>query len=212
MKTIIRGHEIAGRMPLFQEWGRRAIRAGEKTQTRRVLKPQPTCTKVWVNWLDEWATAEEEGGEVVDEWKIPIQVGDIRVMTEPLAKGKEVCGKFCAAYADDGKMVMIGGALHVPEWRWKRDTLSAMYMPHEAARTLCEITGVRVERLKAIGEEDGKAEGVQPWHADNPEIEKHNRPGGSYRNGFHEIWDKINGKKYPWSSNPWVIVYDFKVV
>jgi hypothetical protein len=27
---------------------------------------------------------------------------------------------------------------------------------------------------------------------------------------FEALWDSINGKKYPWSSNPWVWVVSFQ--
>ena len=221
--TIINGHEIAGRMPLFQEWGRRAIRAGVKTQTRRVIKPQ-----AWGYAGDLFGQSQiypREGewdcGDASNPIKFPIQVGDIRVMTEPLKRSDE--GMYgVAMYADDGRIAWsFGGELSVP-WRWKRDTLSAMYMPHEAARTLCEITGVRVERLQDISEEDVDAEG---FHGDFPHVvfpdlfpttdamDHEEWAHLSMQECFGVLWDSINAKRgYPWSNNPWVIAYDFKAV
>jgi uncharacterized protein YhfF len=78
----------------------------------------------------------------------------------------------------------------------------------EASRITLEITNVRVERLNEISEEDAKAEGVPPiWLEDDDNLIP---PHDSYREGFAELWDKINGKKHPWSSNPWVFVIEFR--
>ncbi len=222
--TIINGHEIAGRMPLFQEWGRKAIRTGDKTQTRRVVKPQPPGMP-HVMSDGEWEFAllgtHLHGDNSYWSKRFPIQVGDIRVMTEPLKRSDE--GMYgVAMYADDGRIAWsFGGELSVP-WRWKRDTLSAMYMPHEAARTLCEITGVRVERLQDISEEDVDAEG---FHGDFPHVvfpdlfpttdamDHEEWAHLSMQECFGVLWDSINAKRgYPWSNNPWVIAYDFKAV
>jgi hypothetical protein len=86
----------------------------------------------------------------------------------------------------------------------------SIHMPRWAARLFLEITDVRVERVQDISEEDAIAEGVEAWHSDIPQIEKYNRSGGSYRNGFHKLWDSINAKRgYSWAVNPWCWVIKF---
>ncbi len=78
----------------------------------------------------------------------------------------------------------------------------SIHMPRWASRITLEITGVRVERLQSISTMDAMAEGVEA------------RPvaGGamSYTHGFRVLWDEINAKRAPWSSNPWVWVVAFK--
>lgn len=85
----------------------------------------------------------------------------------------------------------------IPDNRnWK----PSIFMPRSASRITLEITNVRVERLNEITEMDAEAEGVYVWSdSGNPAIWK-----------FHCLWDDINGKKYPWSSNPWVWVVEFQ--
>lgn len=65
-----------------------------------------------------------------------------------------------------------------------------------------EITGVRVERLQDISEEDAKAEGAP---------RAVNDIGDGYRAGFAFIWRAIKGAD-SWASNPWVWVIEFKRV
>ena len=85
-----------------------------------------------------------------------------------------------------------------PDHRWR----PSIFMPRWASRITLEITGIRVERLQDITEEDAIAEGVfgneGPYDQQTP------------RMCFETLWDSINGKKYPWSINPWVWVISFE--
>ncbi len=194
-RLIINGHEIAGRMPLFQRWGRDAIRDGRKTQTRRIIDPQP-------DGMDDWRRYESVLSDGKAKYGKP---GEIRVMREPLRVG---CLGSSAYYADDGDLVLINQQF-IP-WRWKRDTLSHMFMPTEYGRTLCLIESIRVERLQDISEEDAIAEGSQTPCDQLPK----SCQGGTWteRQQFSRIWDSINAKKSPWSNNDWVIVTGFKEI
>jgi hypothetical protein len=81
-------------------------------------------------------------------------------------------------------------------------------MPRWASRIALEITNVRVERLQDISEEDAQAEGVPKSITQyGLTIDYEN-----YREPFIELWDKINGKKHPWASNPWVWVVEFRKI
>ena len=82
------------------------------------------------------------------------------------------------------------------QWNW--DVLSwkpSIHMPRWASRITLAVTDVRVERLHAIDDEDAVREGVGAVTL------KHS---GVYREQFRVLWDAINGKRAPWSSNPWV--------
>lgn len=84
-------------------------------------------------------------------------------------------------------------------FNWK----SSMFMPRDNAR-FCNIsiTGVRIERLLDISEEDAMNEGLYDgrptWQS-----------GDTYRKEYFKVWDSINGKTMPHEKNPWVWVYDF---
>lgn len=74
----------------------------------------------------------------------------------------------------------------------------SIFMPRFASRIILEITNIRVERLQDISDSDARDEGV--------ELGDH----WIYTQAFEELWDTLNAKTYPWSSNPWVWVVDFK--
>lgn len=87
----------------------------------------------------------------------------------------------------------------IPEnHNWK----PSIFMPRAASRITLEITNVRVERLNEISDKDAEAEGVEAW----------SNSGNSPAWKFQCLWDRINGKKYPWSSNPWVWVIEFRKI
>lgn len=95
---------------------------------------------------------------------------------------------------------------------------SPMFMPRWTSRILLEITDIRVERLNDISEADAVKEGLRILPASGRYVVN---PGDQHFGGashdavevFSWLWDSLNTKKgYPWSSNPWVWVVEFKVV
>ena len=165
MKTIIKGHEIAGRLPTFKPELREKVRTGDKVMTRRVMKPQPEWEEPmlgtdgkWRNRVDGYAEYYGDGSGPFNTSarKCPYgKIGDIRVMPEPI-----YCVGNYARYPVDLKPVLSATSDELIKWRWKRDTLTSMFMPMEAGRTLVEITGIRAERLQDISAQDCIAEGI----------------------------------------------------
>lgn len=90
----------------------------------------------------------------------------------------------------------------------------SIFMPRWASRITLEVTSVRVERLQDISDDDVRAEGVPEHH------EFCNDARGCsteyacdlLQDRFAALWDKINGKRANWSSNPWLWVVTFKRV
>ena len=82
----------------------------------------------------------------------------------------------------------------------------SIHMPRVASRVLLEVTGVRVERLQDISEEQAEAEGVgflrQVPGADETL---------TATQLFECLWSSINGDE-AWSTNPWVWVVEFKMI
>ncbi|ELY4660411.1 hypothetical protein SNO30_003083 [Cronobacter sakazakii] len=123
------------------------------------------------------------------------------------------------ASAPDLKLYRANYPEHVPshyenvppaeEIRWK----PSIHMPRWASRITLEITGVRVERLASITEEDARAEGVQQirggfWRHYQPEWTQHQL---SARGSFVTLWKSIYGEE-SWQANPWVWVIEFKSI
>jgi len=77
-------------------------------------------------------------------------------------------------------------------------------MPRWASRITLQVTGVRVERVQDISEEDAMAEGCGA---------EHNFGDGTAKVGFAMLWDSLNAKRgYGWNENRWVWVVEFRVV
>lgn len=77
----------------------------------------------------------------------------------------------------------------------------SIFMPRWASRITLEITGVRVERLQDISNEDALAEGTPDLRT----IENN----WDMRRCFQSLWESINGAD-SWAANPWVWVIEFK--
>lgn len=98
--------------------------------------------------------------------------------------------------------------------RWK----PSIHMPRSASRIDLEITGVRVERLQEMTEEDAKAEGTLEWLKDGMVKYTKGQPWeeavrfdkeNPFRAAFGTLWESINGPG-SWDANPWVWVIEFR--
>lgn len=103
--------------------------------------------------------------------------------------------------ADDGNDCPDGG-------RWR----PSIFMPRWASRITLEITGVRVERLHDISEEDAIAEGClppPPQRGGTATVASFDM--SSPIKAFERLWRGINGAD-SWFANPWVWALTFKRV
>lgn len=80
----------------------------------------------------------------------------------------------------------------------------SIFMPRWASRATLVIADVRLERLQDISNNDAEREGFAGWKD----------PAGESRDvepweEFRDMWQKINGSRAPWESNPWVWVVAF---
>jgi hypothetical protein len=94
------------------------------------------------------------------------------------------------------------------EGKWR----PSIHMPRWASRILLEITGVRVERLNAISQEDAQDEGMEltGWRPTYSDPDSGGEVWTPYDN-FARLWDSIYGEG-SWKVNPWVWVIEFKRV
>lgn len=203
----------------------RAILAGTKTQTRRIVPTMVTCGRVEypgkrdsrgysrVNWLD---TAEGMA-QAAQECKYG-RPGDRLWVRETWGALPHMMGGVqpeTLRYRADGEYQNERGT-----WRWR----PPIHMPRWASRITLEITGVRVEALLDISVADAVAEGVRcgddRWHRNEngeavlmdahgwytPEgYMRHNSP----KHAFRTVWEEINGNG-SWEKDPWVWVIEFK--
>lgn len=199
----------------------RAWMAGRKTQTRRVVKPQPELRDgAWY-----WSHPRYDTPALYDAVaKCALyQPGDVLWFREACRAHEREDGLDGVVYAADGAFVPIPNTqqasdawLELHGYRGGRgEWVRSIHMPRWAARNFARVKAVRVERVQEISEEDARAEGAafhdgsgvghSGWRHDeeSPVYE-------SARASFAALWDSINGAKHPWSSNPWVWVYELE--
>lgn len=183
----------------------RAILDGRKTQTRRVVKPQPTGLSrepfcVWVT--DE----RNERGEFQERSvRCPYGAPGDRLWTkEQWATERQfdhLKPRDIPESAHDSARCVFDGGI-IAGWHKAR---SARFMPRWAARLTLAITDVRVQRVQDIEPRDCEAEGIRfdgqpPMTGRGPEL----------RRLFSELWDSLNAKRgYSWDSNCWVWALTF---
>jgi hypothetical protein len=195
---------------IFSAESVRAILEGRKTQTRRIVKPQPSfiteANLVFTGSEELFLAHCPEGNRLV---KCPYgETGDhlwVRESWFAYPSGI-VLDEYCVFYkaSDDG--------LSAFKWR------SPIHMPRWASRIALAITDIRVERVQDITVEDAMAEGVgcdneirNPDPALRESIENWNLPYAQYL--YKELWDGFNAKRgCGWDANPWVWVIVFGVM
>jgi len=197
----------------------RAILDDRKTETRRVVKPQPPKNTDYLEpedvegngWL---CISNFDGGEFKDgdHWrKCPYgQVGGrlwVRETWMPETENGIKTGGIIYRATDkpekDGENPL----------RWR----PSIHMPKSASRITLEITDIQIERVQDITEEGARAEGVSaiPYYLPSEIPEKNFAYrlglGAITRPRFARLWDSINEKRgYGWNSNPFVWVIKFR--
>lgn len=183
---------------LFTGENVRAILAGRKTQTRRIVK-QPN---------------RKDGAKLLPELLHSIGVGSACPYGQPGDRlwvretwanpGEE--GVLYRANPEDAALVE----------RWKTDPnypqvkwTPSIHMPKAFCRLWLELTEVRVEQLQEISQADAIAEGAPPSH---PSIDVVSREFGYpdfSRSWYAQLWESINGEG-SWERNSWVWVLTFR--
>lgn len=220
-----------------------AILDGRKSQTRRVvtrcglwestggegLRPMPEACpygkpgdRLWVK--ETWADVNYEGAPGI-AYRADDDVRD-------LMEDRSFLDRHGGFNYEDLRFKFVEGGKsgnHFAVWssdliagtsgRWR----SPLHMPRWVSRITLEVTGVRVERLQDISDQDAIAEGVD----DSPGVlGDDDIVIGQILNTFPTIrlapvarfvllWDSINGENAGvtnWNANPWVWVVEFKRV
>lgn len=188
-----------------------AILAGNKTQTRRVVKPQPNVIEAIYDGTSDLSSNEihhflehTNGGKPIEKYynvgKCPYgKVGDRLWVRET----------YCLGVKDNGEDVTIYKASVDDKFNEFRGLWRpSIFMPRKYSRILLEITGVRVERLHDISKQDALAEGITKTNLGFSHCE--NSYYASAKEAYESLWKSINGVQ-SWLDNPWVWVITFKV-
>ncbi len=182
----------------------RGIKGRIKTQTRRLVHPQPVHAQYheyggkvlydaehrlwwWKEWCVEniWDFESDRRGLVRVG---PHQVGDEIWVKEGWVESDPPSGY---EYRADYLPGHAWGAIGPPKWK------SPLFMPRRAARLFLEVTEVRVQPVNQISEADALAEGVECGSVESA-AEK-----------YGWLWTEIHGPE-SWKANPWVWVITFR--
>lgn len=192
----------------------RAILEGRKSQTRRIVKPQPERLQVYDATVRDGVCqfyGVGRSSQFADSLDVqcPCGVpGDRLWVRETWQHTVATDSDCCVCYAADlssrhsladqcgqGDFVAVGEQcepLHVGKWR------PSIHMPRWASRITLEVVGVRVERLQDISEADAVSEGVDFISVG----------GVGAKDVFESLWESINGEG-SWHANPWVWAIEF---
>lgn len=211
----------------------RSILNGSKSQTRRVVKPQPAPDQQprtvigssgFVYVMDNapllpypevrrvrWDCPYGQPGDrlwVRETWQGPL-LQEFEIDADPYWHYASHLHQYqnpehCEYAADGGPKPEYTDADDVMRQGWR----PSIHMPRWASRITLEVTGVRVERLQDISEADAQAEGWtrRPEVSTDPQVHKE-----AARDWFMDLWESINGPG-SWGVNPWVWVVEFRSV
>ena len=210
MTTTTRERPIIFSAPMI-----RAILAGRKMQTRRVVKPQPDWIRpaVGLDGVAHGYCGSGPTGGIRCPYGVP---GDRLWVKEAFVIGYPAEDGYLITTDADGNDIdeQVWYRATEPEFTWLDDDggmtgkvpwKSPLFMPRWASRITLEITEVRVERVQSISEADVRAEGIE-WN-EGPFRVGHT----NHISAFKSSWDKLNGPRgFPWESNPWVWVLSFR--
>lgn len=187
----------------------RAILAGRKTQTRRVVKPQPSRwdgvgplelrgRELW--WTDlpyfplkPFAKCPYEAGQMLwvrETWRVDGWTDYKQCIGNISYRADEGCKELafpCEWLDRDNKVGIWRPSVHMPRW---------------ASRITLRVTSVQVERVQEISYDDIIAEGITEemlhgWPADI---------------SFQALWNGTSRKRgFGWDVNPWVWVVSFEI-
>ena len=208
-----------------------ALLTGRKTQTRRLLKPQPAMNEagLWV-FPPEWsaknfkrfgAAMQCPADAITSHFEdtkrgLPYAPGDRLYVREAALFWRNTSDNslsHVAAFKADGYDLEPGE-------RWR----PSIFCPRWASRLTLTVTEVRVQRLQEISEADAVAEGVAEvsaaWQdadepATYPSFQAYGQDAcfsgaGAARLSFMTLWSSLHGPD-AWATNPWVVAVSFAV-
>lgn len=191
---------MAERPILFSAPMVRALLAGTKTQTRRVVKARK-CPDIGC----ELAPSEIAGEEHLDRLCPYGQPGDRLWVRETWAAPHRYDHLGPSNIPVDGVRTHYAASEDRGGLRWR----PSIHMPRWASRITLEVVGVRVERLQDISQDDARAEGAPPSHTSIDAVSREFGYPDFPRSWYAQLWDQINGPG-SWDANPWVWVVEFK--
>lgn len=222
----------------------RAILEGRKMHTRRVVKPQPPSPEqvraragIDYSWIAPSSTRIQHHRPAGPVWAVRELMGREPVLRSPYGQPGDRLwvresyfgNHFQHPNEPEGEREIHYRADGLPDFEGEEQFIRwrpSIHMPRWASRITLEVTGVRVERLQDISEDDAIAEGIEGFDQRTPggddaqdywrdylkadqRDESFPWVEGDPRASFRSLWESINGPA-SWDANPWVWVVEFQ--
>ena len=196
-----------------------AVLAGRKTQTRRII-PKDFFSLTW-DKRDDTLVYENGLGDFIDVRNskyAQCKVGEVVAVAQNYCSIAEELensnNATCAAHYEKN----VQKASEYISWMEHPGFNNKMFVAADMMIHQIRITDVRVEKLQDISEQDAIAEGITYAGLTYDEygeptfvIDGCKEEFSSARDAYACLIDKISGKG-TWTSNPYVFVYDFKLI
>lgn len=197
-----------------------AVLEGRKTQTRRIITPQPTYSEsVGICWKGfayginfsgkESSYKNFVSGTEYDKSCKRYRFGEIAIAQSYKNIGYQ---------PTDKTPIIKSGKIEFIEFQEHKGWNNKMFVSYDNMIHFIRITNVRVQRLQDISDEDCLAEGIEFdgkakkfYCGYNKSTNSKNWLGSTPREAYAALIDKISGKG-TWDSNPYVFVYDFELI
>lgn len=192
---------------------------GRKTMTRRIIKCPGTFKGEWVAGFNihrchsdkkivgypcmyDADGREFDSGEIISRYK----VGEVVAIAQ----------SYETVYSEQGLETLD---MLVSGWKYSKGWRNKLFVRADLMIHHIRITNLKVERLQDISDEDCLKEGIYEDSGDDefpPSIFydfEGNKDDGfdTPREAFASLIDKVSGKG-AWESNPYVFVYEFKLI
>ncbi len=196
-----------------------AVLDGRKTMTRRIIKCPGTFKGEWVAGFNihrchsdkkivgypcmyDADGREFDSGEIISRYK----VGEVVAIAQ----------SYETVYSEQGLETLD---MLVSGWKYSKGWRNKLFVRADLMIHHIRITNLKVERLQDISDEDCLKEGIYEDSGDDefpPSIFydfEGNKDDGfdTPREAFASLIDKVSGKG-AWESNPYVFVYEFKLI
>lgn len=165
-----------------------AILDGKKTQTRRIIKQQPSNNSMVPVYCIESANRYNEGKyfyALVNNSKDKIIESDNIYFNCVYNIGDKLWVRETFAKSSDGKILYKADGHDVTKWT------SPLFMKREYSRIYLKVTNIFMQRINDISDEDILREGV------------------NNREEYEKLWNSIHGDG-SWKKNKWVWILEFE--
>ncbi len=204
----------------------RALLAGTKTQTRRVMNPQPSGIASATRFMNASWTLMPESARCSVDFKAPrFAIGDrlyVREAWRCNGWATDVATIMYRASEGDGYTAMTE-QYPVKGKKPLRTTGTwhpGLHMPRWASRLTLTVTEVRVQRIQEISAADAQEEGVERRSLKVRQIDLFGADAQqrayiylqACRWEYEDLWNHLNAARgYGWATNPWVVAVSFSV-